>query len=520
MDTLNIYNSKIRNKDDNSELNNAIEKLNFHMRNKNHFKPYVFSIHNKEILTDDYSTKNLRLSYYINCELTNCNFFEASFAGSIFVNTQFIDCNFDCGKFQSCTFRNCDFIFTCVDKREIKSVNFSKAYFYQCRFENIFLNSANLEEAIFSRSEIIENKWHSVSLENAVIKDSTLKNMRFSSQNFDFMTIINIKTYDVVFPFPAMPYVFNGLKYIYDTKDDIRFTSCGNGIHRISKSEYISLMEDFVIYYKGTDNFFPLSNILIAQDKLDIALHYIECGIIQSIRTRNFRMILNYCKLLKTNFVFTIQHRKKIYNLLLQELNKEELSSIDFEILSIYIDKIKSTLIEANNEPYITLDIKTNIDSRETKKIVLFLMEIENLITLFLGKNEEHHTELRHNSDMNFIFQIAADPERLIIFLAALFQCIHYSGDAIKLLYNKASSIIKKIKNSEKAVYPEKENDTIIKNFKDYIRIDQTNNVFINNNIVINEINYYIFNTQDLDSNIQSLYLVNENINKKSIPFK
>ena len=284
------------------ELSLAIDNLNYHMRNKDHFKPYAYSIHNKEFLTEEnYATKNVRSAYYINCKLEKCNFFEAGFVGSVFINTQFIDCELSCAKLRSCDFRDCEFIFSGDEKREIKSVDFSSSVFNNCKISNVFFNSANLEGVIFNNGIISDNKWRSVSLENAIINKTFLRNMRFVSQNFDFLTLKNISTFNVVFPFPAMPFVFNGLAYVYDTNDNIRFTSCGNGIKRIEKSEYMSLMPQFEIYYKNTENFFPLANILIAEKRIEDALNNIGMGIMQSIKIKNFRMIYNYCKLLEAN---------------------------------------------------------------------------------------------------------------------------------------------------------------------------------------------------------------------------
>lgn len=492
------------------ELSLAIENLNYHMRNKDHFKPYAYSIHNKEFLTEEnYATKNVRSSYYINCKLEKCNFFEAGFVGSVFINTQFIDCELSSAKLRSCDFRECEFIFSGDEKREIKSVDFSSSVFNNCKISNVFFNSANFEGVIFNNGIISDNKWRSVSLENAIINKTFLRNMRFVSQNFDFLTLKNISTSNVVFPFPAMPFVFNGLAYVYDTNDNIRFTSCGNGIKRIEKNEYMSLMPQFEIYYKNTDNFFPLANILIAEKRIEDALNNIGMGIMQSIKIKNFRMIYNYCKLLEANFLFTIQHRKKLYNFILNEINKENLSSIDYEILSLYISKIKDILIGTVNEPYVILDCKTNIDSLETDKIAYFISEIERLISLFIGKKEEHFIELRHNSFENFIVQIASDPERLIIFLAAFFQCCGFMKGSLVYLYEKAKMIIYKMKKSNDSKN-EDEIKTIINNYE-YIQNNTVINVFIQKDINIEEMNDCVFNADNFDNKLQSAFASNSN---------
>ena len=321
---------------DKDDLVNAIEKLNMHMRNKTYFKPYTFSISSNTTITEDFSSKNRRQSYFYDCIFEKCNFFETGFAGSVFVKCNFIDCKLDYSKFQSCDFRECIISYSGSERKEVCSANFSKSVFFDCKLINIFLNSANLGDSIFENGEIINNKWRSVLVENMMIKNSILKDMRFASQNFDFLTIENIKTYNTVIPFPALPNIINGISYLYNTNDDIRFTSCNEKNDRISKNEYIELINSFETYYTYVKEYFPLANILISQERLQEALYVTYLGIIQSLKLRNFRMIYQFCKLIQINSQFTIQHKKRLYQQIQIEIAKEELSTEDYMFLNMY----------------------------------------------------------------------------------------------------------------------------------------------------------------------------------------
>lgn len=486
------------------KIQKSIEELNCHMRNKTHFKPYVFSIHNKENITEDFSTKNERLSYYRDCIFENCNFFEAGFAGSVFINCKFINCKFDFSKFPSCDFRKCNFSHNQNEMAEIKSLDLSRSVFNECTWNKIFFNSANMEEIIFNNGNFIDCKWRSVSVENAIIRKSLLKNMRFASQNFDFMTIIDLRSENVVFPFPAMPFIINGLTYIYNTDDDIRFTSYKSGKQgRINKKEYLQLMKEFEIYYVNTENYYPLTNILIAQKRLEDALVSVITGIGHSIKFRNFRMILNFCKLLKDNFLFTIQHRKKLYYIILNEISKENLSKFDYENFSLYLGKIKEILIGTTNNTYVVIDMKTNIESFETQKIALIIQEIERNIQFYLSNKEEHHIELRHNSNENILIQIASDPERLVIFLAAFLQCIGFVGSTLNKLTHKSKEIASKPENNIN-ISSNLESESNI----EYENVYNTTNTILNqNNINITEVHYHIYGTDKLENDIQNMHL-------------
>lgn len=492
------FSAKLRSVD-NAELLNAVENLNSHMRNKTYFKPFAFSMNRSTTIKEDFSSKNKRQSYFYDCTFEECNFHEAGFAGSVFVKCNFIDCAFDSSKFQSCDFRSCSILYRGNERKEIHSADFSKSILFDCKLINIFFNSTNMGDSLFENVEIINNKWRSVTVENMTIKNSVLRDMRFASQNFDFLTIENIKTYNTVIPFPALPYIINGITYLFNTDDDIRFTSCaGKRNNRISKDEYIKLINDFEIYYTSIKEFFPLANIMIAQERLHDAIYITYLGIIQALKLRNFRIIYQFCKLVQINPQFTIQYKKRLYQQIQLEIEKECLSAEDYKFLNMYLGKIKDTLLNTNITSYLVLDIKTNIDSAENEKISLFIQQIEVLISLYMMGNEEHFIEIHHNSLENFIVQLTADPEELIIFLAAFFTCIGYSCQFVSFLLKKANSLLSKRKNKGR-----QRNEINNQN----IEIESVKQVFENQNIEIINVNYNIFNAPVIDSKIQSGYV-------------
>lgn len=483
---------------DKSDLLVAIEKLNAHMKNKTYFKPYTFSVNSNATITEDYSSKNKRQSYFYNCTFDRCNFYEAGFAGSLFIKCKFINCELTLSKFHSCDFRECIITFSGTDKKEVYYANFSKSVFWDCKLINIFFNAANFGESVFENGEIVNNKWRSVLIENMIIKNSILKDMNFASQNFDFLTIQDIKTYNTIIPFPALPNIINGMSYLYSTNDNIRFTSCDSSNKRISKDEYIELIDDFETYYTYVKEYFPLANILISQERLQEAIYITYLGIIQSLKLRNFRMIFQFCKLVQINPKFTIQYRKRLYHQIQLEIEKENLSTEDYMFLNMYLGQIKDLLLNTTIMPCLLLDIKTNIDSTESDKLSLFIQKIETLIALHIQKNEEHFIELRHNSCENFIIQITSDPERLIIFLAAFLTCIGYSSQFITFLLKKARKLISKKKDlAENNSKVELQND----------EISSTKQVFEDQDIKILNVNYNIFNASVIDPKIQSGYI-------------
>lgn len=467
---------------DENTYENSLKNLNIHMKNKEFFKSCNFDIYKEADITEDFSFKNKRQSYYFKCRFTKCGFKETGFSGSVFVECEFIDCDFSESIFQSCIFRGCQIYYNDIGK--IRFANFSKSVFSNCKIYNISFETVNFGESVLEGGSLKNICFRSVVLENATIKKVSLKNMQFASQNFDFLTINDISTDNVVIPFPASPNIINGLDYLYATSDNICFTSCGS---TISKEEYLKLINDFEIYYTFIENYFPLANIFIAQKRLKEAIEVTLKGICLSLKMKNYRMIYQYCKLVQSNPKFTIQHKKYLYDKIQEAISSEELYEDDYIILNMYIQEIKELLLNSTTKPYLLLDIKSNIDYSENQKIAIFIGEMENLIDLYFRGEEEHYIEIRHNSPENFIIQIVADPEKLIAFLASFFTCIDYTHKLAAFLTKKGkeNKIRKKLIDKEESILKIKQN-------------------LENCNISIVNVNYNIVNSNNINQMLQS----------------
>lgn len=507
----------------NNELSCSLYRLNSNMQNKLYFRLDPFEIIKDSTIKENYYQKNRRASYYINCSFINCNFIEAGFASSIFVECEFLDCDFDFSNFQSCDFRKCKIRAT-KGKREVKGNTFMNSVFYKCQFDNIKFNSTNFCNSIFNSGSITNCNFHSCGLEDMAIKNSVMESIRFSSQNFDFLKIENITTKNTVFPFPCIPCIIGGLKYVKNTKDDVCFTSSEIN-QRVNKEEYLSYIPDFINYYKKIEDYFVLANITLSlENNIDRAFSFIVSGIEQSIKIHNFRKVKKYCQLL-LNENFNIQHKKIAYQTISSEISKLNFSESDKDSYSIHLSEIRNTLMSETDRPYVIINIATNIQETEADKIAIFVAGLESLIAFSSGGNEEHSIELRHNSDESFWVQIISDPNSLIVFLAALFECIDYAIKFGKFLIKKAKKIIV---NRKKNKFEEK-NDLLIMNNSDLtdkqinfikrLGTDKSltiviNKTFVDNHIEIKEISHSMVNVNNVENDVQNSYFKKNNIIK------
>lgn len=499
----------------NNELSHSLQRLNSNMQNKYYFRLNPFEIIKDSTIKENYYKKNRRNSYYINCSFVNCNFIEAGFASSIFVECEFLDCCFDFSNFQSCDFRKCKICST-DEMKEIKGNTFMKSVFFECIFERIKFNSTNFCNSVFNNGSILNCKFNSCGLEDMVIKNSLMDSIRFSSQNFDYLRIENIITQNTVFPFPSMPCIIDGLKYVKETKDDVSFTSSENN-QRLNKEEYLNYIPDFINYYKKIEDYFVLANIVLSlENNINGAFSFILSGIEQSIKIHDFRKVRKYCNLL-INENFNIQHKKVAYQTISDEISKLNFSESDKDSYSIHLRELRNTLMNETDRPYLIINISTNIQETESDKIATFVAGLEDLISLSCGKNEEHSIELRHNSDEQYFIQIVSDPMSLIIFLAALFECVDYAIKFGKFLIKKIKKFIDNRKNSSfednNDLVKLSDNDLTDKQIE-YIKTAGTdksltmeiNNTFIDNHIEIKGISHSMVNVNNVEKDIQNSY--------------
>ncbi len=291
---------------------NLSAELSEHMRNKLYYNPNPLKINENIRISDDYSTKNMRQSFFSCCTFEGANYSDAGLAGSLFKNSDFYECNMTNTNFQSCDFRDCKFENI---QEGLEYTRFSKSIFTNTTFINCTFNGVLMNDTIFNKCSFYDCIWSPVAIENALFKDTLLQNTKFKNMNFEFATFDGIKLNNVKLPFPTIPYIYNGLSYLSNTLDDVKITSAKTK-DGLTISEYLKNLDTLCEFYKYTHNYFPLTNILICKKMYEEAFASVVNGINISIELRRFRMLRNYCKQLKYIDGLTMTKRQSLYSML------------------------------------------------------------------------------------------------------------------------------------------------------------------------------------------------------------
>lgn len=296
-------------------------------------------------------------SCYNNVTLKNSIIKESAFSGSKFKNFIFKNDSINGNSFLCSNFEN--FKIISDNPTEYIGNNLSQCYFNSCTINNaIFISStwlnSNIINSVFNNCVI-----RSCTLEGATFKNCEFNNVDISSANMDYMTINSCILNNVVFPLYQFAYVIGASNYI-NGSNNIYFKA---GDKKICINEYNTILTELIHYYYNRNEYFPMSNLLIALKEIDCAKKYIIVGIKCALIKEDYRLIRHFCSLIQYT------------NILDYELTCNIKSEINNYLISIKHDskKLKEALIHTNqinkiinerdnNKTSIQLEIKTNID--------------------------------------------------------------------------------------------------------------------------------------------------------------
>ena len=206
-------------------------------------------------------------------------------------NSSFCDCTFlsslirtnmSGSKYEKCVFDTIDFEnsnlqFSNLNECTIRSCNISGSNFSNCFMDHITFNQNTFMGSNFLKTQLNNCKIQggemiSSTLEFAEFRNTYFENLRLANLSMEYSEFNNVQMENVVLPFAQLPFIFGGLDYILLTNDNISISANMKDIKSISVDEYIQTFEDWKIFFYNRELYFPLANILLAQNKKEEAL--------------------------------------------------------------------------------------------------------------------------------------------------------------------------------------------------------------------------------------------------------
>ena len=417
------------------EYQEVIEQLCSHMKNKEYF------LHNRQVMykgikiKSDFSTKNLNHSHFIDCIFDGCNLDSASFLDSRFISCKFINCNLKATNFHCSLFCDVSFNSNCI----FDGTKLSACKLVKCLFNGCNLNSVALDETLFDNCLISDAFWYANSTYLCKFSNTSFTNIKFRNMNLEFAIFENIHMNKMKLPFPTIPYIFGGFQYLQSTSDCVNVTSQHDIKNGIKKDDYLNLLNKLEIFYSYSNNYFPLANIYIAQQKIDNCKSAIILGIEKALQDIDLIILENIVRLASMNSLFSTSERYALLNHIVSMIPQCEHNTCTPNEINKCIYNIRTLLLNGdNNKSSFHLSIKTNIEDNN-KKIYILIAEIENIFKCF-DEQKNYSIEIRHNSPYEIFINCFSNYETICCILGLLIFTLKSTDKVLSKITSHISS--------------------------------------------------------------------------------
>lgn len=378
--------------------------------------------------TDDFS--NVAKPHF-----ENCIFFSPSLNGmtgenSVFINNKLYKCHIQNSNFRFSNFSDCTFFHVSITNSSIEDMEFKDNKLINCRFNGCSWSNSYLKDCIISNLTTEYCDFDSATLSNITIADTNFLSTGFNYVEFDHVTIKN-----VVFPLIDFFHTFNGLTILSKYSDDITF-EMNHSAQRISGQKCLEDLDVFLAYFCSKNDYFAIATICIYLGKQDEAYNYIIMGLRNGLQNKNFKLILNLCKLASHNSFFSKKQLREFYKLLQSDTVSQHLSTYEYKYYLKEMTEIRNILIDNPfGMPQICIEISTTIQPDDYISLNHLLREIDIVADMHLSQSSKYLT-LRHNSpDVLEIFLSDVLPN-LFIFLGTISSIFFGTTKAVSELQN------------------------------------------------------------------------------------
>lgn len=407
-------------------LQGSLEILSKHTDEANNGRVFFKGTHAR--YSGDYSKLSMKRSFLKDCTCENADFDSVAFTGSQFQEVTFTDCNFANASIDFSLFYRCK-LSSDTGRTELLNCNLTNSNIISCTLSGIAVCQSVLSNSLFKDTTFSKCSIQYSTFENTLFHHCHFVNMELRDLNLDFSEFLHPTFENVVLPFSQIPYSFGLLQSLCETSQNIWVSSKQND-GKISVSQYLDLLPNYINHYISQREYFPLANIYIAQGKHDMAFQAILNGIKKAGYEKDFRMLKHFCKLARLSGSCNQEALNLLYDYIYDYQHFEPMEPFEMRNYFLYLGEIRNILIADNsNSPTLYFRIQSSIRPEEKNNLTLLLESIDQLIEDAQDQPIMNKVELRHSSPY----------EILIIAIGAL--------AALKLLAEGLSAMCKPIKD-------------------------------------------------------------------------
>ena len=378
----------------NNEIAKATEKIYRHIDRDYNIRNKIGTGENTNEMPKDLRDAVFYQESFRGCNWNGCDLTNVSGNGTIFSDNDFIQSIINNVSLQYCSFSS-DIFVEC----SMQGSNFANSTFSNCAITNGNIHGCSFVGTKFNCGILRNTPIEVSTFERCLFKDMHLEELDLRQLTLNYATFDNVTMKKVCLPFIQIPYTFNGLQYLYNTTDDITVASHENKGDKISISEYMALLPDFITFFDAQEQFFPLTNCYIVNNQLELAKLSNELGIRSSAARHDFRALYFYCIQASKVLMLPVSKRNEIYSEINSAMKGQLLTNSEYHQFCIYYPMIKKLLFDTPNEkPVLIITLKTNIKPDEYEHLSVLIAALEAVTARFEKDLDSKHIEIRHNS--------------------------------------------------------------------------------------------------------------------------
>lgn len=417
----------------NSQIQNKFETAVQHLQ-KYHQGNSLF-----DIRFPKYAVGQKFITPFQQLRIQNSSFCDCTFLSSL------IRTNMSGSKYEKCVFDTIDFEnsnlqFSNLNECTIRSCNISGSNFSNCFMDHITFNQntfigSNFLKTQLNNCKIQGGEMISSTLEFAEFRNTYFENLRLANLSMEYSEFNNVQMENVVLPFAQLPFIFGGLDYILLTNDNISISANMKDIKSISVDEYIQTFEDWKIFFYNRELYFPLANILLAQNKKEEALEALLSGILTMINHSDYRMLKYLCKLAASHNSVSKAECRMLYTRIEELISSMPQTPVQQYNYAIHMNDIRNILVEnPKSESRLYLSLKTNILTDEQPCLYHIVSYLEMFLDIPSFALTTKTISIRHNSPYEIIAVVVGATyvlSKIVESITNIFHNVRVTGDDI-----------------------------------------------------------------------------------------
>ena len=206
-------------------------------------------------------------------------------------------------------------------------------------------------------------------------------------------------------------------------------------IKSISVDEYIQTFEDWKIFFYNRELYFPLANILLAQNKKEEALEALLSGILTMINHSDYRMLKYLCKLAASHNSVSKAECRMLYTRIEELISSMPQTPVQQYNYAIHMNDIRNILVEnPKSESRLYLSLKTNILTDEQPCLYHIVSFLEMFLDIPSFALTTKTISIRHNSPYEIIAVVVGATyvlSKIVESITNIFHNVRVTGDDI-----------------------------------------------------------------------------------------